>query len=214
MGRPRVYDDALRTRLIDRAAAVVAARGADALSLRALAEESGTSTNAVYAIFGGKEALLSEVFRSAVSGLAEAQRALPRTDDPMQDLLVSGLGYRDWALDNESLYLVMLRRGENPDSDSSIIDALADEGLAPLRDAVRRLVANGVFLPRDPQRIALSIWMSVHGFVSLEISRQMPRSEGDALYREHLDAIMRGWAAGPASSQTASGRDRAPGSTR
>ncbi|MCI1749006.1 MAG: WHG domain-containing protein [Acidipropionibacterium sp.] len=132
----------------------------------------------------------------------------------MQDLLVSGLGYRDWALDNESLYLVMLRRGENPDSDSSIIDALADEGLAPLRDAVRRLVANGVFLPRDPQRIALSIWMSVHGFVSLEISRQMPRSEGDALYREHLDAIMRGWAAGSAPSHAASGRDRAPGSTR
>jgi AcrR family transcriptional regulator len=56
--RPRTHDDALRDRLLDVAAATVSTGGLTVLSLRSLAAEVGTSTSAVYALFGGRAELV------------------------------------------------------------------------------------------------------------------------------------------------------------
>ena len=52
--RPKVHDAALRARLLECAGATLSTRGLAALSLRTLAADVGTSTTAVYALFGGK----------------------------------------------------------------------------------------------------------------------------------------------------------------
>ena len=52
MARPKTYDERLRRTLVDTAAELIAAHGAEALALRPLAERAGTSTNAVYSLFG------------------------------------------------------------------------------------------------------------------------------------------------------------------
>jgi len=54
--RPKVHDAALRLRLLECAGATLSTGGLAALSLRTLAAEVGTSTTAVYALFGGKRA--------------------------------------------------------------------------------------------------------------------------------------------------------------
>ena len=59
MGRPRLHDDATREALLGAAEALVEAGGPGALSVRAAADTIGTSTRAVYSIFGSKEGLLS-----------------------------------------------------------------------------------------------------------------------------------------------------------
>ena len=53
MPRPKVHDAALRLRLLECAGATLSTRGIAALSLRTLAADVGTSTTAVYALFGG-----------------------------------------------------------------------------------------------------------------------------------------------------------------
>ena len=54
MARPRVHDDALPPRLLEVASELVAERGEDALTVRAAATAAGTSTSAVYALFGSR----------------------------------------------------------------------------------------------------------------------------------------------------------------
>lgn len=193
MGRPRLYDMGLRERLLERAMAMAAAGGVDGVSLRLLARDVGTSTNAIYTMFGSKEALLALVFRSAVESFAQAQFAFGTTDDALQDLYSLGRNYRRWALANEPLYLVMLRRDEGKEQGADGTDELAGQTMMPLRSVVQRLVDEGIFIPFDPDQIAMSIWMSVHGFVSLEIAQHPPREKMDVLYQIHLDSIMRGW---------------------
>ncbi|MET0798548.1 MAG: TetR family transcriptional regulator, partial [Rhodococcus sp. (in: high G+C Gram-positive bacteria)] len=54
MARPRIHDAELRTRLLEAAAETVARHGVDSLSLRKLAAAQGTSTTAIYSLFGGR----------------------------------------------------------------------------------------------------------------------------------------------------------------
>ena len=58
MGRPREHDERTRAALREAAERLVAAGGPGALSVRAVAEEAGTTTRAVYSVFGSKEGLV------------------------------------------------------------------------------------------------------------------------------------------------------------
>ncbi len=107
MARPKTYDDRLRGTLIDTAAELIAAHGAEALSLRPLAERCGTSTNAVYTLFGSKAGLVMAVITEAAASFAAAQRSVAATDDPLADLVGLGRAYRAWAKAQPALYAVM-----------------------------------------------------------------------------------------------------------
>ena len=138
MGRPKLHDDALRVRLLDRAAELLSGEGPEALSLRRLAADVGTSTTAVYSLFGGKPGLLAAVYDEAVRRFGEHLAAVRPTDDPLADLRRLGEAYRRSALADPHLYGVMFSRrapGFEPD------DAAKERSkatFAPLVDAVGR----------------------------------------------------------------------------
>ena len=58
MPRPRPHDDHLREQLLGIATETIARTGVEGLSLRTLATDAGTSTSAVYQLFGSRAALL------------------------------------------------------------------------------------------------------------------------------------------------------------
>ena len=68
--RPKVHDAALRTRLLECAGATLPTGGLAALSLRTLAADVGTSTTAIYALFGGKPGLLQALHAEAIRRFA------------------------------------------------------------------------------------------------------------------------------------------------
>ena len=74
MPRPKVHDAALRLRLLECAGATLSTRGLAALSLRTLAADVGTSTTAVYALFGGKPGLLAALHAEAFARLGARLR--------------------------------------------------------------------------------------------------------------------------------------------
>jgi AcrR family transcriptional regulator len=198
MARPRVHDDALRTRLITAAAEVLARKGVDGVSLRVLAQDCGTSTSAVYSIFGSKDGMVTAVVAEALGSFTDSQRrALSRsTAGPIERLAQLGIAYRRWALTHPSLYAVMFA------SEGHIKPANLPgyDGIAPLRSVVQECVDTGAFAPlHDIGDVILSIWASVHGFVSLEISqlRFTSKRAADRTYRAHLDSIARAWADAP-----------------
>lgn len=194
MPRPKTYDDDLRQRLINRAAEAIALHGPGGLALRPVASAEGTSTTAVYSMFGGRAGLIAAVGQAASDGFVAAQRAVLTTDDPYEDLFNLGRAYRAWAIANPALYQVLM----SPRDPTLAKDGPMPQSAAasPLFDVVLRLIVSGIFPDVFPPRIAATIWASVHGFVMLELSGVFDVGGGagmDALYAAHLESIRRGW---------------------
>src|ERR671936_1283772 len=97
MGRPREHDEATRERLLQAAERLSAAKGIEAVTVRAVADAAGTSTRAVYALFGSKEGLEQALHQAMFTRLRDLLEAVERTDDPRRDLLELALGYRRWG---------------------------------------------------------------------------------------------------------------------
>jgi AcrR family transcriptional regulator len=195
VARPKLHDDALRIRLLDVAGTLLTTEGPDALSLRRLAAAAGTSTSAVYALFGGKPGILRELFIEAFTRFAAHLDTVTPSDDPLADLLALGHAYRASALADPHLYAVMFGSpvpGFEPAPDDY---AHAEATFAPLLDTVRRAVVAGLLRDADPAWIATALWANVHGLVSLELGSAMPAGAGrpGELFEAAIRANLDGW---------------------
>jgi len=177
----------LAARLVDEAGRLLARDGAAALTLRRLAEASGTSTMAVYTLYGDKQGLLRAMYRVGFERLGDALRAAAvRYDDPLDALVALGHAYRDTALANPHLYGLMFGAavpGFVPDEDAR---AVADAAYAPLVDGVQRCLDAGQMSGTPAERIALHLWSVSHGMVSLELAGHLAAADPAAAYVESL----------------------------
>src|SRR5690625_7664915 len=98
MARPRQYDDALRRRLLDLASEQISAHGVDTVSVRTLAQRAGTTTAAIYTLFGSRDALVDAVATEGLARFEAHLRAVPRTDEPAAELLNLCPAYRTSAM--------------------------------------------------------------------------------------------------------------------
>jgi len=104
MGRPREHDERTREALLAAAGQLVSERGADGVGVRSVADRAGTTTRAVYALFGSKEALVQAVAQRAFELLIDRVDAVPLTDDPGEDLVACAVrGFRAFALEHPDL---------------------------------------------------------------------------------------------------------------
>src|SRR5690348_11486046 len=103
MGRPREHDEHTGLALLAAAERIVQTGGLDSLSLREVAAEAGTSTRAVYSLFGSKDGLVAALGARAFELLHEGLDALPVTDDARQDVIEAALMFRRFALEHPSL---------------------------------------------------------------------------------------------------------------
>lgn len=185
MARPPLYDDALRDRLLDATAEMVDDKGPERISLRDIAQNAGTSTSAVYALFGGKTELLVAVIEHGFTSFGEAQA----TAEP-DGLRALGLAYRSWAMANPALYRLMFGGGVATE-DCRPDDATMSTAMAPL---VRALAAR----VEEPEVMAaaLTVWAQVHGAVSLELAGVTPPLvPWDSVYGTVVDAVERAFPA-------------------
>jgi AcrR family transcriptional regulator len=196
MARPRKRDyDSLRRDLIDAGGRLLAAEGPSALSTRRVAQATDTSTTAVYSLFGDKAGLVREMFLEGFERLSAAFAAVPRTDDPVADLLALGDAYRANARDNPHLYELMFGRPV-PEFQP---DAEVAERIQPTFDALveacARCVAAGAFADGDPYEIAVQLNAMAHGLSSLELRGALGgEAEADAHWKRALASLLKGLA--------------------
>jgi AcrR family transcriptional regulator len=173
---------------------LLSTEGISALSLRRLAADVGTSTTAVYSLFGGKPALVKELFVEAFHRFGSRLRAVPRTDDTAEDLIQLGLAYRHSALADPHLYPIMFANivpGFEPDEQ---VTEQAHASLEPLIDVIHTGIEQGVFKDVPTEVLVLSCWGLVHGLVSLELNGFAPDDlDMGGSYEQALRSNVAGW---------------------
>lgn len=190
----RPHDEALAAELVAAATHALEAGGPSALSVRSLAGATGTTTQAIYSLFGGKAGLLDAVLAEGYAALAAQLAAVEPDRDPVQALVDLAGAYRAWALSHPALYGAMLapggrgveggglrsdRDGSRVRADgrqaSAVLAASREAMLGPLREQSARIVdedrvhAPGSDAARErAEAIARGIRAAVHGWVELE----------------------------------------------
>ncbi|HEY8718648.1 TetR/AcrR family transcriptional regulator [Pengzhenrongella sp.] len=198
MGRPREHGEAIGRELLAVAAQVLASEGADAVTIRRLADEVGTTTRAIYTVFGGRQGVFEALYRQAVEGMVERHELVARFDDPLEEILALALAYRAGAMAHPSLY-GLLFPGSVPEFRSGRQDArYARRSFDRVRATVERGILAGTFPSRDPVATTVGLWAAVHGLASLELLGVLG---ADALavpvWRETMRSLLTGFAAPP-----------------
>lgn len=193
------YDDALRKGILDEAMRRLRDGSPESLGLRPLAASQGTSTTAIYTMFGGKAGLLAAVSEEADRQLAAELRGSLRHENLEGDMRSLCRAYRHWALENQGLYGLVVGepvRSPRPGATGRRGDAAGPQWREPLLEVVDALVDEGVFRSADVLETATAIWASLHGIVSLELSVWRSSPSAEHYFETQLAAILRSWSAG------------------
>ncbi|MFJ9691228.1 TetR/AcrR family transcriptional regulator [Kitasatospora sp. NPDC101183] len=190
MGRPRTNDDTVKERLVECATEWLATRPRETLTIRAVATAAGASTAAVYSLFGSKDGLIAAVREEAVAGLYGAVTAVAAGGDVLADLRALAAAYRGWGVQHPQLYTVLFGGVQSFEPSGPVGGR---DPVRPLVEAIGRGVDESV-LDGEPTAIALSLWVGLHGLVTLELAGAFDAPTAEAAFRSTVNAILRGWA--------------------
>lgn len=169
---------------------MLATRPRESLTVRAVAAAAEASTTAVYSLFGGKDGLIGTVRDRAVAGLFQDLSAAQTSADPLADLYALAVAYRRWGRGHSHLYTVLFGGVQSFDPSGEIG---ASDPILPLLAAIDRALAASV-LVGEATSIALSIWATLHGLVTLELAGALDAATAEAAFRSAIHATLRGWA--------------------
>ena len=110
MPRPKQRTPQLRDRVLQTAVDTLTSTGVAGFTTRKVAEGAGTSTPAVYELFGDKAGLVREMFFEGFRMLCRRLDGLAATDDPRSDMAAVMPVLREFAQDNPALANLMFSR--------------------------------------------------------------------------------------------------------
>ena len=201
MGRPKQHDEATRDALLAAAEQLVEQGGTGALSVRAVAEEIGASTRAVYSTFGSKEGLLAALAKRSFDMLRDAIAGLPHTADPASDLIQSALTvFRPMAIEHPSLFrIAFLRAAPDVEMGPDVADA-ARSGYELLTERVQRLAESGLLGGRDVEEATREFNALCFGMAVTELLNPAQlEPDPERVWRAAFDTLISGFRA-PASA--------------
>jgi AcrR family transcriptional regulator len=186
MSRPGYHHGDLRTALIEAAMAVVAREGAEALSLRELAQSLGVSTAAPYRHFADRRALLDQVAARGFAELAATyDRIQAEASAPMAAMRETSRAYLTLAFGRPGLFRLMFAGEPLGAASAPALLQAANEAWDGLYRAVAAL---------DPgadeatlKRRTITGWATLHGFIGLVQGARLkgfmtePLTEGELL---------------------------------
>ena len=199
MGRPREHDEATRAALLEATERLVARGGAAALSVRAVAEEAGTTTRAVYSLFGSKDGLLVDaIARQAFEFLHTEIGTLEETDDPAADLVAVGVrAYRRLVLEHPGLYRIAFQRVVPGLSAGPELTAARQRAWNQLLGKVGRLDTAGMLREVTVEEAAIAFNATLEGLGNAELRgnvlRVLPEAGEEEAWRTTLQIVVRGF---------------------
>lgn len=195
MGRRRAHDARTASALLDAAEQIVQAGGLDALSVRTVAARVGTTTRAVYSVFGSKERLLAALGVRAFEMLGAGVATVLTTDDPAADLVAAGATvFRPFAIQHPALFRIAMQHAPAwPEVPGEVIGAATD-ALSLLVDRIRRLQAAGRLGSHTLSGATCAFHALCEGLAAAELRGGAPVADGEQFWREALGALVAGFA--------------------
>jgi AcrR family transcriptional regulator len=173
VGRRKEHDADTAVALVEAAERIVQTDGLDALTVRRVAAEVGTTTRAVYSVFGSKEGLVVALGKRAFEILGDGLAALPETDDPAADLVEAGVSvFRRFAIEHPSLFHIAVQRPPSPRIREGFRAAGA-EALVGLKERVERLEAADQLGGRPVWAAVVEFHALCEGLAAVELRGQL-----------------------------------------
>jgi AcrR family transcriptional regulator len=195
MGRPRLHDEQTHDALLAAAERLVAEGGVDAISVRAVAAGAGTTTRAVYALFGAKDGLVQALAQRTFAMLMDRVAAVPPSGDPGRDLIACSVhGFRAFALEHPDLFRLFFTAELPRPVLSAQSTQTRTDALGQLVGLVERAQATGLLGSHTVEDVTL-LWDAVcTGLAMREICGPIQRSEGARIWTTTLQALLAGLA--------------------
>jgi AcrR family transcriptional regulator len=214
VGRPREHNEATAAELLATAERTVEARGLAALSVRGVASDTGTTTRAVYSLFGSKDGLVVALGARAFDLLGAAVATLPQTDDPAADLVQAGLVFRRFAREHPALFMVGVQRALPSRELWDRFRGAASDALRILHERLERLAARDGLGGRSVPEAAWQFHALCEGLAAAELRDPAMCPDPEARWRDALDALVRGFAVSPAATDRQPATPVAHGASR
>ncbi len=201
MGRPREHDERTRAALLAAAERIVAEGGPTALSVRAVAQDAGTTTRAVYSLFGSKDGLLVDALaRDAFQFLFTEIERLEETDDPVADLIAVGVPvFRRLVREHPALYRIAFQRIVPGLDAGPELTAARQRAWNQLVAKVERLEAAGLLGGKPVPEAAVEFNAMLEGLANAELRgavlRLLPEGNEEQAWRSALATVVRGFGA-------------------
>jgi AcrR family transcriptional regulator len=188
MGRPREHNDSTAEALLDAAETLVTAEGAGALSVRAVAQLAGTTTRAIYSVFGGREDLLAALGARAFRLLEEGLHRHPVTADPAADLVAIGLQVfrQQLVVEHPVLFTLGIQQPPVDPASRAVVLAAAQRAWPSLLARVRPLCGN------DAEAAATAYHALCEGLGALELRGAMRRHTAAETWQASLQLLVAG----------------------
>jgi AcrR family transcriptional regulator len=198
MGRPKTHDQRQAAALLDAAEELVSAEGLAALSVRAVAERSSTTTRAVYSLFGSKAGLVAALGARMFDLLGAGVEALPKTDRPAADLVQAGVGvFRPLVVNRPALYQIGVQQTAIDLETARRFWPVAWTAFHILESRFRRLQAAGELPHRAISEAATQFHALCEGLAIVELRGVLSPDTAARQWREALSAFLDGLARPP-----------------
>ncbi|MEV3971324.1 TetR/AcrR family transcriptional regulator [Streptomyces sp. NPDC050698] len=193
MGRPREHDERTAQALLQAAERAIEHSGPEAISIRGVASEVGTTTRAVYSLFGSKQGLVAALAAHAFDLLRTGMEQLPETSAPEEDLVEAGLVIRWLAVEHPALFRLVFRNTVDPSMRSQpAVCSSSAQAYAALKARVARLVTADLLDATDVDEATLYFRAFCDGLAGLELDATIPVDTGEHVWRTGLDTLVRG----------------------
>ncbi len=203
MARPREHDDVTRAALREAAERLFDEGGPDAVSVRAVAAAVGTTTRAVYSLFGSHDGLVADVLAArAYAFLEDGLDQQPETDDPAADLIECGVRvYGALVRQHPALFRIAFQRVIPFETPGPELVAARASSMARLEAKVARLEEADQLGGRSTAQALLEFEALCEGLANLELRGSvlalLPDQDVDDSRRAAFATLVRGFATPP-----------------
>jgi AcrR family transcriptional regulator len=198
VGRPREHDEGTRAALRAVAERLVAEGGPAAFSVRAVADEAGTTTRAVYSLFGSKEGLLVDALaQGAFEFLYDEIDKLAETDDPVTDLIAVGTAFRRLVLEHPARYRIAFQRVVPDLRPGPELTAARTRAWNQLQAKVQRVADAGLLGNKTVREAAVEFDAMLEGLANAELRgavfRNLPEGHEEQAWHNALATVVDGF---------------------
>lgn len=190
--------EALRRSVIAAAEHLLTAHGAEAVTVRRVAQQLDCSTTVIYNLFGNKDGLANALYLRGCEQLHAALAAVRQQAEPASYLTALAWAYWDFAQQNPQYYAMMFS-GALPDfkPDTTSLDDFK-MAINLVVAALERYQQAGLLVLDDPHLVAKMIWAAMHGVVHLFLAGNLDDpAVARALYERMITTVLGALGAAP-----------------